>query len=68
MYGLLCFFLCSMLYPRASAAAERLWSPESVTDQTATQARLIVQRCRLLNRGFSSAPLLPAGYCDTVPV
>ena len=57
-----------MLYPRASAAAERLWSPESVTDQTAAQARLITQRCRLLNRGFSSAPVLPAGYCDTVPV
>lgn len=60
--------IISMLYPRASAAAERLWSPESVTDQSAAQARLIIQRCRLLNRGFSSAPVLPAGYCDTVPV
>ena len=57
-----------MLYPRASAAAERLWSPESVTDETAAQERLLIQRCRLLNRGLSSAPVLPAGYCDTVPV
>jgi hypothetical protein len=39
-----------------------------VTDQTAAQDRLIVQRCRLVNRGFTSAPVLPAGYCDTVPV
>ena len=60
--------IISSLYPRACAAGERLWSAETVTDQDAAQDRLLIQRCRLLNRGFSSAPVLPAGYCDTVPV
>jgi len=60
--------IISSLYPRACAGGERLWSAESVTDTDSAEDRLIIQRCRLLNRGFSSAPVLPAGYCDTVPV
>lgn len=69
--SLLCFLVCafnSTIYPRACAAGERLWSPESTTDQTSAEERLIVQRCRLNNRGLSSAPVKPADYCDVVHV
>jgi len=52
------------LYPRASAAAERLWSQAYVTDQTSFLSRLEVQRCRLLARGFQSAPVAPS-FCST---
>mmetsp|Transcript_32032 Transcript_32032/g.53527 ORF Transcript_32032/g.53527 Transcript_32032/m.53527 type:complete len:99 (-) Transcript_32032:81-377(-) len=63
--------ILSNLYPRASAAAERLWSGQEVTqDAEAAQAldRLLVQRCRMVNRGVSASPVQPAGYCDSVPV
>jgi len=53
----------SSLYPRASAPAERLWSQSYVTDQTSFQSRLEVQRCRLVQRGFSSAPVAPS-FCS----
>jgi hexosaminidase len=52
------------IYPRASAVAERLWSPKSVTNQTDAQNRLVIQKCRLVNRGFKSTPVMPADYCS----
>lgn len=56
--------LLSSIYPRACSVAERLWSPETVTDLTDAKERLLIQRCRLIQRGFPSAPVQP-GYCDT---
>jgi hexosaminidase len=61
--------LMTSLYPKASAVAERLWSDPQQTpvssDATSTStARLLAQRCRMINRGFQVAPLVPGGYCD----
>lgn len=53
----------SSLYPRASAVAERLWSQSYVTDQTSFSTRLQVHRCRLVQRGFNSAPVAPS-FCS----
>lgn len=50
------------IYPRASAVAERLWSPATVIDQDNALIRLRIQRCRLVARGVKSAPVDP-GYC-----
>ncbi len=46
-------------YPRASAVAERLWSPNTVVDQVDALARLTIQRCRMVARGHESAPVQP---------
>jgi hexosaminidase len=56
------------LYPRACAVAERLWSPKTVIDQTDAQNRLIIQKCRMVNRGFSVTPVKPADYCHEIYV
>lgn len=56
------------MYPRAGAIAERLWSPKTVTDTTDATDRMIIQKCRLLNRGFHSAPVKPADYCADIIV
>lgn len=50
----------SVLYPRAYAVSERLWSPATVTDQTAALARMEIHRCRMLQRGFTPAPFDPS--------
>lgn len=57
--------IIQQMYPRASAVAERLWSPETVTDIDYAKERLLIQRCRLIQRGFQSAPVEP-GYCAEV--
>jgi hexosaminidase len=59
--------LIQKIYPRASAVAERLWSAQDVTDQDYAKQRLLVQRCRLLARGFNAAPIEP-GYCSEMYV
>lgn len=56
------------IYPRACSVAERLWSPSTTTDLTDAQNRLVIQKCRLLNRGVRSAPVQPADYCSEVHV
>ncbi|XP_069113445.1 beta-hexosaminidase subunit beta-like [Argopecten irradians] len=48
----------SLLWPRASAVAERLWSSRTVTDVLAASYRLQEHRCRMLRRG------LPVGYIN----
>ncbi|XP_046371399.1 beta-hexosaminidase subunit beta-like [Haliotis rufescens] len=52
----------SRYWPRASAVAERLWSPGSVTDVNAARFRIDQQRCRMVRRGIPAQPILP-GYC-----
>jgi hexosaminidase len=56
------------IYPRACSVAERLWSPKTTTDNTDALDRLIIQKCRLVNRGFQSAPVQPADYCSEIYV
>lgn len=55
--------IISSIYPRAAAAAERLWSAKSVTDQDDFLRRLDSHRCRLVSRGVGSSPVHP-GYCE----
>jgi hexosaminidase len=54
--------LLSRAWPRGSAVAERLWSPESVTDLADATERINDQRCRLIGRGLPAGPLDP-GFC-----
>ncbi|KAJ8335474.1 hypothetical protein SKAU_G00388160 [Synaphobranchus kaupii] len=55
--------LASMLWPRASAAAERLWSDEEQTSSVSDAfPRLAKFRCRLLRRGVQAGPL-SVGHC-----
>ena len=49
--------------PRASSAAERLWSNSADTqDINSARLRLDQHRCRMLRRGIPAAPILN-GYC-----
>lgn len=50
-------------WPRASAAAERLWSPKEVVDERRFLHRLEQMRCRLLSRGIAAEPVNGPGYC-----
>ena len=49
----------SIVWPRAAAAAEQLWSPSALTKKAtdATAYRLSELRCRLVGRGVSAAPV-----------
>jgi len=55
--------LLSRLWPRASAVAERLWSPADVNNPDEATSRLHQHRCRLLKRNIPAEPLW-IGYCD----
>lgn len=62
------YALSQRLWPRASAIAERAWSPASVnsTDPNVVIPRVGAMRCELLQRGVYSTPLRPStieGYC-----
>lgn len=55
--------LLSRLWPRASAVAERLWSPAEITSDTDSASfRLDEHRCRMLKRGIPAQPILN-GFC-----
>jgi hexosaminidase len=56
------------IYPRACSVAERLWSPATTTDTTDALNRLVIQKCRLVNRGVRSSPVQPADYCTEIYV
>lgn len=59
----------SSLYPRAASVGERLWSSKSqAVDSASALPRLLIQRCRMVNRGIRAAPVQPDGYCDEVYV
>ena len=54
------------IWPRAAAAAERLWSDASVTDTKAALPRLEAFRCMLTRRGIPAAPVQNA-HARTAP-
>lgn len=56
--------LISRTWPRASAAAERLWSPAWVNDAKKAEGRFEEQRCRMLRRGLTVEPQSGPGFCD----
>jgi hexosaminidase len=62
--------LVAEAWPRASAVAERFWSPASVNDVTSAQARINAWRCLLIRRGIPAEPADVAVPCPTefVPV
>jgi hexosaminidase len=45
------------VWPRAAAAAERLWSPRNVNDTNEAEQRLENFRCLLNKRGIGAAPV-----------
>ena len=59
--------LMSTLWPRASAAAERLWSDKEVRDLRDAGPRLEEHRCRMLRRGIPAAPVSGPGSCSNMP-
>jgi len=50
--------ILNTIWPRAAAAAERLWSPADVTDTDAALPRLQRFRCLLTQRGIGANPVL----------
>lgn len=50
-------------WPRASAAAERLWSASDVIDLSDFMHRLEQIRCRMQFRGIAAEPINGPGYC-----
>ncbi|GBM99051.1 Beta-hexosaminidase subunit beta [Araneus ventricosus] len=55
--------LLARLWPRASAVAERLWSPAELTNDTESASfRLDEHRCRMVRRGIPAQPILN-GFC-----
>merc|ERR1712137_1124776 len=49
----------SRVWPRASAVAERLWTPAIVKDVYAALSRLVDFRCRMARRGIGAGPVNP---------
>jgi N-acetyl-beta-hexosaminidase len=57
-----------VVWPRSQSVAERLWSPSTVNSTAEAYNRMLIQHCRMLNRGFHPGPVDPADYCATIYV
>ncbi|KAL3859175.1 hypothetical protein ACJMK2_009407 [Sinanodonta woodiana] len=55
--------LMTMLWPRASAVAERLWSAKTVQDINSAGRRLQEHKCRMMRRGFKVGYASGPDYC-----
>lgn len=51
------------IFPRACAAAERLWSPENFKDVVEAGRRIEEHTCRMKTRGLPAQPPNSAGFC-----
>jgi len=56
--------IVSRAWVRASAIAERLWSPKTTTDINDAEARLHTFRCRLLQRDINAEEPNGPGFCE----
>eukprot|EP00039_Didymoeca_costata_P021355 m.344287 g.344287 ORF g.344287 m.344287 type:complete len:645 (+) comp24133_c0_seq1:28-1962(+) len=56
------------IFPRASAAAEKLWSPEEINDLDMARSRLSWFRCYMNNKGVSAASLTAPDNVDKGPI
>nr|KAK3610027.1 hypothetical protein CHS0354_032375 [Potamilus streckersoni] len=55
--------LMTMLWPRASAVAERLWSAKTTRDINSAGRRLQEHKCRMMRRGFNVGYTSGPDYC-----
>ena len=56
--------LIPRLWPRASAVAEKLWSPSHIKNKDLAAPRLQEHECRMLQRGYRVEPSNGPGFCD----
>ena len=56
--------LTPRLWPRASAVAERLWSPKEARNIAEAKSRIQEMECRMLQRGFPVEPINGPAFCN----
>lgn len=57
------FNIMPRMWPRASAAAEKLWSARNVNNYEEAQQRLEEHTCRMNARGIAAQPPNGPGVC-----
>jgi len=56
--------LTPRMWPRASAIAERLWSPRETRDIHEAKERIQEMECRMLQRGYPVEPINGPSFCN----